>query len=432
MRILVGFVEVAGHFGRLVQGFRSLGQEADFIDLSGNIYSYDAPRNPILIQILTYLIPSHASIARRKSSFEKLILSLVHILAKIPLFIVAILRYEVFIFTMGRGFFASRDLIILKLFRKRVICVFNGSDSRPPYLSGFVSLNNTEEELQYCYRFLQRITSIVKLADKNADFIVDHPPQGLLHSRSYITHFALGMPAATNITDSLNVTCACHNTCVRIVHAPSRPQPKGTYILRSIITELQAEGLPIDWIEIIGKSNSEVLSEISRCDFVVDQVYADTPMAGFAAEAAIHGKPAVVGGYYAPFLYSEFPVEFIPPSIFCLPGDLKAAIREMIINVELREQLGSAAKQFVHERWRPDLVAANYLHLLNQSIPHNWWFDPRMSRYIDGVGFSKDAARKSVQRFVARFGIKAIDLPIESEAKHSLLEQAKNLVCKDL
>ena len=48
-----------------------------------------------------------------------------------------------------------------------------------------------------------------------------------------------------------------------------------------------------------------VLEKMAMSDIVVDQVYCDTPMAGFATEAAINGVPVVVGGYYAD-VYKRF------------------------------------------------------------------------------------------------------------------------------
>ena len=46
-----------------------------------------------------------------------------------------------------------------------------------------------------------------------------------------------------------------------------------------------------------GQPNSVVLEQLARCDFIIDQLYADFPMPGFATEAAWFGKPAVTAGY---------------------------------------------------------------------------------------------------------------------------------------
>ena len=45
----------------------------------------------------------------------------------------------------------------------------------------------------------------------------------------------------------------------------------------------------IKFIEITGRPNQEVLELISTCDFVIDQLYSDMAMVGFATEAAFFG-----------------------------------------------------------------------------------------------------------------------------------------------
>ena len=84
---------------------------------------------------------------------------------------------------------------------------------------------------------------------------------------------------------------------IRILHSPSSPEVKGTYLIRQAINALKAKGYPIDYVEIMGKPNTVVIAELEKCDFIVDQLYSDTPMSGFATEAAFFGKTAVVGGY---------------------------------------------------------------------------------------------------------------------------------------
>src|SRR3990170_1211052 len=60
------------------------------------------------------------------------------------------------------------------------------------------------------------------------------------------------------------------------------------------IKKMQLKGHSIELIEIIRKTNAEVLDELSRCDFIIDELYSDAAMAGFATEAAFFGKPAIV------------------------------------------------------------------------------------------------------------------------------------------
>lgn len=60
-------------------------------------------------------------------------------------------------------------------------------------------------------------------------------------------------------------------------------------------------------------SNATVLQELQQCDFVIDELYSDVPLAMLATEAAIFGKPVIVGGYYSNNFSPENPDSQIPP-----------------------------------------------------------------------------------------------------------------------
>ena len=72
--------------------------------------------------------------------------------------------------------------------------------------------------------------------------------------------------------------------------------------------------------------------------FEIDQVYCDTPMAGFATEAAWFGKPAVVGGYGFDYLKTYVPEGMWPPSKTCHPDKIENAIESLIVNKVERQK----------------------------------------------------------------------------------------------
>ncbi len=48
---------------------------------------------------------------------------------------------------------------------------------------------------------------------------------------------------------------------------------------------------------LTGRPNREVIVDLSKCDFVIDQIYSDTLMIGFACDAASLGTASIVRGY---------------------------------------------------------------------------------------------------------------------------------------
>ena len=95
-------------------------------------------------------------------------------------------------------------------------------------------------------------------------------------------------------------------------------------------------GLEDRGVVVTGRPNREVLAAIAASDFVIDQVYSDSPLAGFAAEAAALGRPAIVGGYAWDDLRRVTPAEVMPPSHVCRPEDLADAIRRLFDGKRLK------------------------------------------------------------------------------------------------
>jgi hypothetical protein len=185
---------------------------------------------------------------------------------------------------------------------------------------------------------------------------------------------------------------------------------KGSERIDEIIERLKNKGHAIDYVQIRGKPFKEVLVEIQKCDFVVDQVFSDTPMAGFAKESAWFGKPAVVGGYGFEILREFVSDQTWPPSMICQPDGLEKAILRLVEDVEYRKSLGEKAQRFVREKWAAGQVASRYLRLINGDVPSEWWFDPARVTYLEGAGQSTEKTRSIVQAIIERYGVESLQL----------------------
>lgn len=62
-----------------------------------------------------------------------------------------------------------------------------------------------------------------------------------------------------------------------ILHAPSSPLVKGTPLVRAAIKKLKLEGYSIEYIELINKTNEEVLENLKNCHIVLNQFYSRAP-----------------------------------------------------------------------------------------------------------------------------------------------------------
>jgi glycosyltransferase involved in cell wall biosynthesis len=422
LRISIGPGEVAGYFSNLKNAFDSLGVSCEHFVLSPNDFKY-SNANYFFKSIFT-LTPSWY-----RSQFLpiKLFGYFTQVVIRTIVFIYALIRYDFFIFSGAGSFFMFYELAILKLFKKKIIVVFLGSDARPPIFNGrHLDDSNVHSNSKTLRSESVKKIKMIRRVEKYADIVINHTATAQFFTRSFIRHLAVGMPVNINLADKTNHKINSAN--IRILHAPSRPFSKGTFVVQKIIDELLKEGYEIEFIELHGVSNAKVIEELQRCDFVIDQVYSDSPMATFSSEAAVFGKPAIVGGYYSDQFKIDNPDQEIPPSLYVMPENIKEAIRSLIVNKSLRLRLGKQARKFIQDHWNKEQVAINYLHLLNKTFPKNWESEPFKLNYYWGWGLSKENWYSKVQGYVSLFGQDALFLDHNPMLKDLVLKEMINRV----
>jgi hypothetical protein len=255
----------------------------------------------------------------------------------------------------------------------------------------------------------QRITGLRKskmeIVERYADVIINSPSHGQHHSRPFVQRLHVGRPYMPDSTVTHNDPCTAQQDRVVILHSPSYPEGKGSPVIRSAVSSVQQKGYEIEYIEVTGRPNREVLELIRGCDFVIDQLYSDLAMAGFATEAAFFGKPAVVGGYYTDQQAYDISSDWIPPTLFCRPEEIETAIEKMVVDAHFRKELGIRAQRFVEDRWIATRCAERMLALIKGDYPKEWLYDPSNCRYIFGMGLSKENLQRIMRGIHKRFGM---------------------------
>jgi hypothetical protein len=175
---------------------------------------------------------------------------------------------------------------------------------------------------------------------------------------------------------------------------------------------------------INGPPFREILEAIQHCDFVVDQLFSDTPMAGFATEAAWFGKPAIVGGYGLESLQPMVPQGMWPPTKICHPDRVEEVIEELILDVDQRHRLGREAQIFVREKWSDVMVASRFLRLIDGDIPDAWWLEPEEVVYLEGGGQTKARTQQMIRALVEAYGVEALQLEHRPDLRNAFLEFA--------
>ena len=420
-KILIGLLDVAGTASDLSEGFKSLGLDSIFVSRENEPFEY---KDGNWLSKALHRLASYSSKASGRSKLLRELCRLISHLFRGGIFLWALLSRDVFIFYFNATFSdKNRDLPILKFFKKTIIFIYVGSDSRPPFLNGSVDVNleNAQDVEMKLIKGSFHKKQRIKYVEKYADYIINWLPHSYYHERPVVLGNIIGLPKQIKSELKLEPQVACSEQ-VMILHAPSKPEVKGSRLIREIISRLKAKGYKINYIEIVGQPNEVVISHLNQCDFVVDQMYSDTPMAGFATEAAFCGKPAVVGGYFADFICDYVPEYAIPPSAYTTPDKVEQTIERLITDRDYRLALGSRARHYAEHYLRPEMVAERILRLINDEVPADWYRDPANFMYCHGCGLSEYDIKRRVRLVIERAGVSALQLSDKPEIE-------KNFVC---
>lgn len=430
-RILIGPCEIAGYYSQLTEGFHALGVRADFVTYSDHPFAYGGETcEPRFIAWMKALNKTRARCGRL--SPRRVFLAFLAEACRFAWFITALTRYQVFIFGYGQSLLRGNiDLPVLRLLRKRVVSnLAHGSEARPPFVDGaLVSRDGAQPATDMVRRLSLARRKLMDWHQRYASVVVGAPYATTPFARRRIVNwFALGIPsrpaAVTQPAPSSDAHGHDRERAIRVLHAPSHPAAKGSPVIHAAIERLRSRGYWIDFIALTGKPVAHVHSELRRCDFVVDQLYSDTPLAGLATEAGWFGKPSVVAGYAIDRLASIMPPEMWPPSKLCHPDQIEDAIEQMIDDRAYREALGLAAQSFVHTQWAAHAVAARYLQLITGDVPEHWWIDPARVVYVEGWGQSADLSRERIRALVSLYGVQALQLSHRPDLEQAFLEFA--------
>ena len=148
---------------------------------------------------------------------------------------------------------------------------------------------------------------------------------------------------------------------------------------------------------------------MAMCDIVIDQLYSDTPMAGFASEAAINGVPVIVSGYYAEVYKDSIP-QPIAPTIFCKPDELKEKIIFLLEHEEERIRIGRCEKEYIENYCLSSIVAKRLLNILDGVYPREWIMHPDENNYIWGGGVDKPLVIEGIVKLIDNYGRDSLGL----------------------
>lgn len=412
--------EIAGYHSNLQRGFDALGVDNYFFyERTHPFYKHEKSRMLIekWITFLNDIIVNSTHKFWQKLSLFIVLYPIVFVF-KVLLFPWFLCRYDVFIFSANYSYLGGYvDRCILNLLGKTTVDIALGSEARPPYLNGGWVGKSARRIRFDTYIKKKKIDKKVKYTT----YLVDTPTTSQFSTRSYIPLLYMGLPFYCTYSNE----GAESNEKSLILHAPSNPKIKGSDIIRDVVQEIQKEGVfGFEYKELLGMPHAEVLNQLSKCNFVINELYSDTLMSGLDAEAAWFEKPSIIGGYNLPMIKNSVSGADVPPTYRIKPSkdELKKAVIYLLSNPDECKKIGLEAQLFVKHNWSSKMVAQKYLDLVSGKIPDALFRNPYDDFDFHGCGVSVNDRQNMVSELVRKFGEKSLCLENKPKLKEALLK----------
>ena len=183
-RVFVGPVEIAGIAGGLVAGFRELQTDAQVVFGCAHPFKYD-DHSPSWIVDIWQRIGALRSATTRANLIRKSLLVVSHKLWSWLVFIHALARFDAFLFLFGQTITDTAfELWLLKKLGKKIIFVYVGSDTRPPYMDGGFYPGRVRDDLpcpQTLLKSVQRCKAKIRLHERYANYLINSPAAAHFH-----------------------------------------------------------------------------------------------------------------------------------------------------------------------------------------------------------------------------------------------------------
>lgn len=336
-KVFLGLENIAGIFTSLKKGFEQNGISADFYSLSEHVFGYETDK------IITY---SDNSFARKFQKFF-LILKL-------------LLKYDYFIFdSTGSLLPGYKDIRIFRFFGRKAMVIFTGCDIRLPEKVEKYKWNPCrncpEEYKKFTGCVIETKPGKIREIEKNFDILLSaEEAAGSLNKEYHAALFPVDAEkfAYTGVNPSKRL---------KILHAPSNPDYKGTKYIIAEIDRLKKE-YDFDFKVINNVKAEELYKEIAAADLVIDQM-----LVGFygllSIESMAMGKPVVC--YIREDIADHSPAEI--PVINANSDNIYDVLKEVLSDSAKLIGIGVRSRKYVEKYHNAKIIAKQYYELLERN-----------------------------------------------------------------
>jgi len=327
-RILHAPFDMAGQAWGLNKSLKNLGYKSDLLVYAKNKYGYGFD---FFIDIRGY-----------NTRLGQLFL--------IPKILPFIKNYDIFHFHVGKSFLHhQRDLLILKFLRKKIVVHFWGSEAR-----------QLDTARKYKYHYSHEIEiDVEKEEEKRRRIAIWQKYADLLIVGDYeLQEYVPGSEVLPQTYDIESISkiklLSSHKSKIKIIHAPTRTNIKGTKYVLSAVEKIKKEygkQYKIEFILVENIKHLEALRLFGESDLIIDQLLMGS-YGILSIEAMALGKPVLC--YIRDDLIKNYPNL---PILNTNPDNLYKNLKLLIEDEDLRKKLGVQGVKYVKNRHDPVKIA---------------------------------------------------------------------------
>jgi hypothetical protein len=336
MRILHAPKNVAGQASMISRAQRKLGHTSDVMVFNQNRFNFECDINVGLDEYRAPLRP----------------------FIKLKYFMRVVRRYDVFHFHYGTSLLPwNLDLYyfatIGRKLGKRVIMHYWGSDViqidlakrytliPEATLHDIFPLNDDDKKRKE----IGRTNSLVDLSIVGDYSLLPFSPKSLV-VRQALDHHAIPFIGAGECDGA-----------IRVVHAPTNRDIKGTSHIIKVIDRLRSEGMPLELVLVENLPHDEAMEVYKTAEIVVDDIL-QGPYGIFAMECMALGKPVL--GRIDPSLSQYYPGL---PIISTTPETLHHDLMQLALDRQRRKDLGIKGREYIEKNHDSGMIAAQLVSL---------------------------------------------------------------------
>lgn len=335
-KVFLGLGNIAGIFTSLKKGFEQNGISADFYSLNEHIFGYKTDK------VIAY---SENFLLRKLQKFYLLIKLLI--------------KYNYFVFdSTGSLLPDNKDIKLFRLFGKKTMVIFTGCDIRLPEKVEKFKWNPCRDCKNSYKNFVGCVLEVkpqkIRNIEDKFELIVSAEEAAGSLSREYTsTLFPVDI-------EKFKYTGTSPGQKLKILHAPSHPEYKGTkYVIEAI--EKLKKNYHFEFSIVQDVKAEELYNEIERADLIIDQMLVGF-YGLFSIESMAMGKPVVC--YIRQDILQSSPPDI--PVINANPDTLYEVLKGILDAPDKLREIGKRSREYAEKYHDSKIIARQYYELFEK------------------------------------------------------------------